>query len=642
MELGKSKDYVVYAENLNKNFRGTHAVKDLSVGIKKGEIFGLVGADGAGKTTLIQMICGLHKPSSGLIFVDGHNVVKEPATIKSKVGYMSQDFTLYLDMTVEENINFVGKLKGIDNEELAERMDRLLKFSRMDRFRNRRAGDLSGGMKKKLGLSCALVHKPLVLVLDEPTTAVDPISRGDLWRIIYEFIVQGITVIISTPYMDEAERCNRVALMQEGKFLACDTPDNLKGFVNNSIFTCKSSSINAACRLINKETDFKAMISGDNIRIFMPPETLDLKPVQAFFDNKGGDISIYNEFKTTVNMDDVYMDLLGKDTENSQKEIGWVPFNLPSTGEKAISLSNVTMMFKDFIAVDNVSFEVNTGSIFGMLGPNGAGKTTLIKIMCGLFAPTKGEAIVAGHDIRTESTAVKNRIGYMSQLFSLYPDLTVGENLDFYASIYGLSKKEKKLRKGWAIELAGLEGMEKYLTQELVGGWKQKLALGCSVMHQPLVLFLDEPTSGVDPVARQEFWDVIYRFSEEGMTVLVTTHFMDEADRCNILSLMNLGKLIGLDTPENLKKDIPIGFYELSSASTLESFDKLLSFDKFGQVSLFGEKIHISSEMSEKELEKCILYDNDFLVDSIVKIKPITEDIFIYNVIKSEQETSNS
>ena len=638
MEIDSVKDYIVYGENLHKRFHAKQAVKDVSITVKKGEIFGLIGADGAGKTTLLQMICGLHKPSSGLVFVDGHNVVREPDIIKSKIGYMSQDFTLYLDMTVEENIDFIATLKGMKGEELSKRKERLLRFSRMDRFRNRRAGDLSGGMKKKLGLSCALAHKPEVLVLDEPTTAVDPISRGDLWRIVYEFIVQGITVIISTPYMDEAERCNKIALMQEGEVMACDTPANLKKIVNHNIFTCKSSNINEAARLINKEPDFKAMIYGDTVRIFMPPGASDFKPVNTLFENNGGGISVYDESKVNANMDDVYMELLGRDEKNGPKEIKWVPFNLPPAGEKAILLSNVTKMFEDFKAVDNVSFEVDTGSIFGMLGPNGAGKTTLIKIMCGLLAPTKGDANVAGHDVKTESRLVKNRIGYMSQLFSLYPDLTVGQNLDLYASIYELSKKEKKIRKEWAIELAGLKGMEKYLTQDLVGGWKQKLALGCSVMHQPLVLFLDEPTSGVDPVARQDFWDVIYRFSEEGITVLVTTHFMDEADRCNRLSLMNAGKLIALGTPESLKKSIPIEFYELSSSSTLESFDKLLSTDKLGQVSLFGEKIHISSKMEKEDLENHILYNNNFLIESITRIEPILEDVFIYNVIKSESE----
>ncbi len=637
MEVESLKDYIVFAENLDKNYQMNAAVKDVTLKVKYGEIFGLIGADGAGKTSTIQMLCGLIAPSSGLIFVDGHNVEKEPDAIRSKIGYMSQDFTLYLDMSVEENIDFIGKLKGMSDEELGQRKERLLSFSRMAPFRDRRAGALSGGMKKKLGLSCALIHKPRVLILDEPTTAVDPISRGDLWRILYEFIVQGITVIISTPYMDEAERCNRVALMQDGEILACDTPEKLKKMVSRNIFSCKSRYINATCKLINEKTDFSAQIYGDQMRVFTTHHTEDLSLVETLLaeNTKNNKLDIYDVKKVSPNMDDVYMELLAQETD---KKVNWIPFNLPKIGKKAIEVSNVTRMFKDFRAVNNVSFSIDTGAIFGLLGPNGAGKTTLIKIMCGLLPPTKGKAAVAGYDIATQAGLVKERIGYMSQLFSLYPDLTVGQNLDLYASIYGLSKKDKKMRKDWAIELAGLRGKEKYLTGDLVGGWKQKLALGCSVMHQPSVLFLDEPTSGVDPVARQEFWDVIYRFSEEGMTVVVTTHFMDEADRCNILGLMNTGTLIAMNHPEELKKGLPADFYELSSTSTLESFDKLLSLDHLSQVSLYGEKIHISSEMEAQSLQKSIMEDKSLRINSITKIDPMLEDVFIYHVLESERQ----
>ena len=638
MEVESLKDYIVFAENLNKHYKTNEAVKDISFKVKYGEIFGLIGADGAGKTSTIQMLCGLLNPNSGLIFVDGHNVEKEPDLIRSKIGYMSQNFTLYLDMSVEENIDFIGKLKGMSVEELEERKERLLSFSRMAPFRDRKAGALSGGMKKKLGLSCALIHKPRVLILDEPTTAVDPISRGELWRILYEFIVQGITVIISTPYMDEAERCNRVALMQDGEILACDTPEKLKKMVTRNIFSCKSKYINETCRLINEETDFSAQIYGDQMRIFTPTGSDDLSFVETLLHKnvENNRLNLYDVKKVSPNMDDVYMELVAKEVDKNKK-LNWIPFNLPKMDKITIDISNVTRMFKDFTAVNNVSFSINKGSIFGLLGPNGAGKTTLIKIMCGLLPPTKGKAVVAGYDIATQAGLVKERIGYMSQLFSLYPDLTVEQNLDFYASIYELNKKDKKIRKAWAIDLAGLRGMEKYITADLVGGWKQKLALGCSVIHQPSVLFLDEPTSGVDPVARQEFWDVIYRFSEEGITVVVTTHFMDEADRCNILGLMNAGTLIAINNPEALKKGLSVDFYELSSTSTLESFDKLLSLDHFSQVSLYGEKIHISSEMDAESIKNMVMEDKSLCINNIVKINPMLEDVFIYHVLESER-----
>lgn len=636
MGLDSLKNYVVYTEGLQKAYKNIQAVKNVNLRIKKGEIFGLIGPDGAGKTSLIQMLCGLSQPTSGLIFINGHNVVTEPETIRKSIGYMSQDFTLYLDMTVDENIEFVAKLKGMEDDELEARKERLLEFSRMALFRGRRAGDLSGGMKKKLALSCALAHKPSVLILDEPTTAVDPISRGDLWRILYEFIIQGITVIISTPYMDEAERCTRVALVQDGEFLACDTPDNLKELVDKTIISFKSNNPYAACTALNETGDFNARIFGDQIRLSMDEDIQDISAIETCLRGNNG-LEVHDLMKVRPNMDDVYINLLAKGSNNGKEKINWLSFNTGSLNKKAIKVSNVTKKFKSFVAVNNVSFEIDQGRIFGLLGPNGAGKTTIIKIMCGLHAPTSGKAVVAGYDIATQAKLVKRKIGYMSQLFSLYPDLTVEQNLDLYSSIYGIKRKEKKLKKEWAVELAGLKGREKYLTSELVGGWKQKLALGCAVMHQPSVLFLDEPTSGVDPLARQEFWDVIYRFSEEGITIVVTTHFMDEAERCNILGLMSSGNLITIAPPEDLKKGLPQDFYELKAADTLASFDKLLSAPYISQASLFGEKIHISSKMDTNELQNQILSDKALGIEKIEKIQPLLEDVFIHHVKENER-----
>jgi ABC-2 type transport system ATP-binding protein len=626
------KDYAVQVESLQKRFKNTVAVKDIGLKVKYGEIFGLIGPDGAGKTTTIQMLCGLLAPDSGLVFIDGSDVALETDAVRIKIGYMSQDFTLYLDMTVEENIDFVARLKGMKGSTLVARKKRLLAFSRLEPFRDRRAADLSGGMKKKLALCCALAHSPRVIVLDEPTTAVDPVSRYDLWRILYEFNVQGITVIIATPYMDEAERCNRVALVQEGEILACDTPHNLKGRIRHSIFSCRGNNLHQISRIINEDTEFSAQIYGDRIRFFLPPDARDLGPVESCLTGADG-LALSDIKRVSPNMDDVYMELLGKAEGSNTNKVDWISFNLPYISGKAIKVSNISMKFGDFVAVDNVSFEIEAGKIFGLLGPNGAGKTTLIKMMCGLHNPTMGNARVAGFDIRKDAARVRSRIGYMSQLFSLYPDLTVEQNLDLYASIYGISKDQKKARKEWIIELAGLKGLEKYLTSDLVGGWKQKLSLGCAVIHQPPVVFLDEPTSGVDPKARQEFWDVIYRFSEEGITVVVTTHFMDEAERCNILGLMSAGKLISLGSPEELKKGIPLWFYELTPlTNTLGLYDKLLALDCLAQIALFGEKIHVASELELEPLKKQLLSNDETRVKEIKQIEPLLEDVFVYHV----------
>jgi len=300
-------------------------------------------------------------------------------------------------------------------------------------------------------------------------------------------------------------------------------------------------------------------------------------------------------------------------------------------GGKPVIVSGITKNFGDFTAVNNVSFEVARGIVFGLLGPNGAGKTTVIKMLCGLCPPTAGRAEVGRCDIATHSRLVKGRIGYMSQLFSLYPDLTVEQNLDFYGSIYGLGRKDKKIKKGWVIELSGLKGKERYLTSELAGGWKQKLALGCAVMHQPAVLFLDEPTSGVDPVARMEFWDIIYRLSEEGITTIVTTHFMDEAERCNILGLMNEGRLVALGAPGELKADLPVNFYEVSTFSVLECYNKLLSLDFIDQVALFGDKIHIMTDRGETPVRDK-LQAVGVSIEGISGITPSLEDVFVYHI----------
>ncbi|MDY6856975.1 MAG: ATP-binding cassette domain-containing protein [Thermodesulfobacteriota bacterium] len=636
MEVTQLKDYIVLIEDLTKKFRNTLAVDDLSLNIKRGEIFGLLGSDGAGKTTTIQMLCGILSPSSGLMFVDGHNVEKEPDAIRSAIGYMSQDFTLYLDMTVEENMDFMADLRGVIKTDREKQKKRLLQFSRMEPFRDRRAAALSGGMKKKLALSCALIHHPKVLILDEPTTGVDPLSRSELWRILYEFIVQGITVIISTPYMDEAERCHRLALIQDGRVIACDTPVRLKMLIRQSICSFRTDKINKACRILREDIKTQGQVYGDRIRVFLDNPDVELSRMEKDLADKEVIIEDCREVSPT--MDDVFTCLLKDDIDKDPKKVD-VPFKSHDLGRQSIVVSDLTKMFGDFKAVDNVSFEVRTGTVFGLLGPNGAGKTTTIKMLCGLLPPTSGKAMVAGYDVGIQPRLVKANIGYMSQLFSLYPDLTVEQNMDFYGTIYGLGKKEKKIKKEWVIELAGLKDKEKHLTGDLAGGWKQKLALGCAVMHQPAVLFLDEPTSGVDPVARIEFWDIIHRFSEEGITSIVTTHFMDEAERCNLLGLMNNGKLIALGTPEELKEGISTDFYEVSSSSVLESYDRLVSLDLICQAALFGDKIHILTEKSgQRDLSKEDLLVEDINVDEIVRIKPSLEDVFLYHVMASDQK----
>lgn len=630
MEIDALTDHAVLIESLVKKFGRVTAVDDLHLQVRRGEIFGLLGSDGAGKTTTLQMLCGILAPSAGLMFVDGHDVEAEPDAVRAAIGYMSQDFTLYLDMTVEENIDFMADLRGVPEADRQRQKERLLLFSRMAPFRHRRAAELSGGMKKKLALSCALIHFPSVLILDEPTTAVDPLSRSELWKILYEFIGQGITVLISTPYMDEAERCHRIAMMQEGKVIACDTPANLKRLIKQKVCTIKTDMINQACRVLRDELSAPGQVYGDRIRLFLDVPERDLVRIKAGLVAR--EITVEDCSEAAPTMDDVFVSLLQEGGGQRDKK-DWLPFGCAGEGGSAIVVDSLTKKFGNFTAVRNVSFEVARGTVFGLLGPNGAGKTTVIKILCGLSPPTAGRAEVVGYDMATEPRQAKKRIGYMSQLFSLYPDLTVGQNLDFYGSVYGLGGKGKKSKKDWVLEFAGLRGKEKYLTSELAGGWKQKLALGCAVMHQPAVLFLDEPTSGVDPVARLEFWDIIYRLSEEGITTIVTTHFMDEAERCNIIGLMNGGNLVALGTPHKLKEDLAVDFYEIAvPPPVLESCRRLGELAFVRQTTLFGDKIHILTEKQEAGLSRERLLAVGIMVEKINRVQPSLEDVFIYHV----------
>jgi ABC-2 type transport system ATP-binding protein len=631
---------LLVTEGLSKNYHDLHAVSNVDIRVQPGEIFGLVGADGAGKTTILQMLCGILAPSSGAISVAGYDVVRHPDAVRALLGYMSQDFTLYLDMTVEENIDFIAGLRSIPEDRLREEKQRLLHFARMAPFKDRKAGALSGGMKKKLALCCALVHRPRLLLLDEPTTAVDPVSRGELWRILYEFILQGISVIIATPYMDEAERCNRVALIENGRVVACDTPAALKTRLTTSVCSFKSERLNEARRILRVDMGIETQVYGGNLRVFLSNPDVDFPNIKSRLDESG--IHAEDFSRVAPNMGDVYLSLLSAQDSGKPKEVPMPPGSgiVKGGAAAAIVVRSISKQYGKFKALDDVSLEVAPGTVFGLLGPNGAGKTTLIKILCGLVTPTSGEAFIAGHNVATERKLAKSKIGYMSQLFSLYPDLTVAQNLDFYATIYELSRSEKKSKIAWVIELAGLAGMEKHLTRDLPTGWKQKVALGAAVMHQPTVLFLDEPTSGVDPVVRAEFWDIIHSLSETGVTTVVTTHFMDEAERCTLLGLVSAGQLIGMGSPDRLKDELEVDCYEVATSTLLQTYNTLSSLDFVQQAALYGDTVHMVTRTQGSPITVEVLRAAGVNVAGVVRISPTLEDVFMHRIIASQGEIS--
>lgn len=462
----------IEVDSLSKGYGKVQALRDVSFSVGRGEIFGIIGPDGAGKTSLYRILCSLLLPDDGTASVDGYDVVSGLKEIRRRVGYMPGRFSLYQDLTVEENLRFFATLFGTTMEENYDSIKAI--YTQIEPFRKRRAGALSGGMKQKLALCCALVHQPSVLFLDEPTTGVDPVSRKEFWEMLSQLKEREITIVASTPYLDEVRKCERVAFLSEGCIRGIGTPDEIL-------------------------TTFRD--------IFNPPAIEKL-------------------------------------------EAG------TKSNENAIEVEHLVKAFGSFHAVDDISFTVRKGEIFGFLGANGAGKTTAMRMLTGLSQPTDGNGKVAGFDIRTEYEQIKKHIGYMSQKFSLYEDLTVAENIRLFAGIYGMDDGEIRRKTTNLLDRLDFSAHRNTLVSSLPLGWKQKLAFSVSIFHDPHVVFLDEPTGGVDPATRRQFWELIYDAAKQGITVFVTTHYMDEAEYCDRISIMVDGKIKALGTPEELKQKL--------------------------------------------------------------------------------------
>ena len=461
----------IEVRNVSKRYGKVQALDDVSFSVGKGEVFGLIGPDGAGKTSMYRILCSLLLPEKGTASVDGFDVMGKMTEVRKRIGYMPGKFSLYQDLTVEENLAFFATLFGTTVEAEYDSIKAI--YSQIERFKDRKAGALSGGMKQKLALCCALVHSPSVLFLDEPTTGVDPVSRKELWDLLGTLKEQGITIVASTPYLDEVRRCERVAFLDHGKIRGIDTPE-----------------------------------------------------------------VILDRFKDIFNPAPLESSQKGKNNQ-----------------ENVIEVEHLVKAFGTFHAVDDISFTVKKGEIFGFLGANGAGKTTAMHMLTGLNQPTSGTGRVVGYDIRTEYEQIKKHIGYMSQKFSLYEDLTVRENIRLFAGIYGMKDKDIARKTDELLERLQFTEHKHTLVRSLPLGWKQKLAFSVSIFHEPGIVFLDEPTGGVDPATRRQFWELIYDAAARGITVFVTTHYMDEAEYCDRISIMVDGKIKAIGTPEALKKE---------------------------------------------------------------------------------------
>lgn len=547
----ENSDAAVVIDSVDKHFGSVHALRGLSARIQYGRLTGLVGPDGAGKTTLLRILTGLLVPNGGRVTLAGFDVVDDNDAIHVASGYMPQRFGLYEDLSVMENMRLYARLRGMDANQHADLFAELLDFTRLGPFTKRLAGKLSGGMKQKLGLACALMARPKVLLLDEPSVGVDPVSRQDLWRMVQALTDEGMAVVWSTAYLDEAERCDSVLLLNEGQLAYDGPPAELTGRLKNRSFRLEEVGEQRRAVLaeaLGLDSIGDGVIQGAGVRVVLRDGS-SAEEIQALADRVDARLAA-----VPPRFEDAFIDLLGGGPGGTSALAERLP-PVELDSDIAVSCRNLTKRFGDFTATDNVSFEVHKGEIFGLLGPNGAGKSTTFKMLCGLLKPTQGEAQVVGLDLRRATGAAKGRLGYMAQKFSLYGLLSVRQNLEFSAGVYGLEGATRRTRIEEMIDTFGLEPWLSAAPDSLPLGFKQRLALACAVMHRPPVLFLDEPTSGVDPITRREFWTHINGLARKGVTVMVTTHFMDEAEYCDRVAMLYRARLIALDTPDVLKRD---------------------------------------------------------------------------------------
>lgn len=543
---------LVDIKNITKRFSPQQplALNDINASFTKGKIIGMAGPDGAGKSTLIRLIAGLLKPTSGTITIAGYDTILEAKSVHQLIGYMPQKFGLYEDLTVIQNLNLFADLKGVIGSERQEAYERLLTFTDLKSFKDRLAGALSGGMKQKLGLACALLGKPTLLLLDEPSVGVDPISRRELWRMVMGLVEENITVVWSTAYLDEAERSDTVLLLNEGKLLYHGSPQNLAKSVSGKTFKIGNISVSRRQileRALLQNNIIDGVIQGKDVRFVIKENATPPIDIQALNDNN---LTIT---PTPPRFEDAFITILGGGPGGHSILAEKTP-EVKSHRDDIIVANALTKKFGSFTAASDISFKVRTGEVFGLLGPNGAGKSTTFKMLCGLLKPTSGNALVNGLDLQTAPSEGRSHIGYMAQKFSLYANLSVSQNLEFFSGIYSLKGKHKREMIEEMVKTFDLKPYLDVNADTLPLGFKQRLALSCAVMHRPQVLFLDEPTSGVDPITRREFWNHINGLVEKGITVMVTTHFMDEAEYCDRIALVYRSKIITLGTPDSLKE----------------------------------------------------------------------------------------
>jgi ABC-2 type transport system ATP-binding protein len=577
---------------LTKRYGAIEAVRGIDLEVRAGEIFGLIGPDGAGKTSTFQILGGVMEATSGVAEILGRSAREARAS----VGYLTQAFSLYPDLSVAENLRYLGDLRRVPVPEIEQRGRRYLAMFGMERFTGRLAGRLSGGMKQKLALACALVVEPRVLLLDEPTTGVDPVSRREFWDALAQLSSQGITILLATPYLDEAERCHRVALMHEGCIHRTGTPDALRRALGLQRLEVRAADLRRAeATLTERDGIADVQRFGDRLDVMVRDVGSGERAVRAAL--AGAHLDVDSVRAAMPTLENTFVALLrGLQGDPRLPEFPRGRDHRPAENAVAIGARALRKRFGAFEAVRGIDLQIGYGEVYGLLGANGAGKTTTIKMLCGLLEPTEGEVRLAGEVGALRSAAVRQQIGYMSQKFSLYDDLTIEENLDFFAGVYRVPRTRRAARKRWVLDFAGLEGRGHQLTGNLPGGWKQRVAFGAAIMHEPRVLFLDEPTSGVDPIARRAFWAMINQLADQGTAILVTTHYLEEAEQCNRLGFMVAGELVAEGTPSGVKAAQGGRVLELRTDAPQRAVTLLKAKVESWRVSLFGDRIHVIVE----------------------------------------------
>ena len=637
----------IQVAGFTKRYGKRLAADGLALTVQRGEIYGLVGADGAGKSSLMKAIAGVLSFDGGTVDVFDTRIDSARAAekVKDRIGFLPQGLglNLYPDLSIDENVDFFGRLRLVPGRELAERKRLLLEMTRLDAFRDRPMRQLSGGMKQKLGLVCTLIHEPDLVILDEPTTGVDPVSRRDFWTILGKLLEEkGITALVSTAYLDEADRFHRVSLFHEGKVMGEGTPAELVARVPGTLALFRAApQATALPRLKAAFPQTEAM--GTWLRVFA--DGLDAAGARAGIDAALAGIPATDWFAREPELEDVFVAMLRQrgarlDTQLQDDE---APKTAATNQAPALAIEarDLTRVFGDFRAADAVNFSVPQGEIFGLLGANGAGKTTVIKMLTGILKPSSGSGRVAGADMRSAGLAIKERIGYMSQAFSLYHDLSVVENIRLYAGIYGLDDRQAKRRADWVIGMAGLAGFENDAAGRLPMGLRQRLALGCALVHRPQVLFLDEPTSGVDPIGRRVFWDILFHLSRnEGVAILVTTHYMSEAEHCDHLALMFAGKVVADASPEAMKEAVVREAGQLLELRVDRPAPAQAALRAAGYASaaLHGRAVHLLSKDVDGDRTRlpALLASAGVAVQSVV-LRPLSmEDVFVQRVTALE------